>query len=159
MKKIALTRGQFALVDDTDFEWLNQWKWYYQPHRQTGYAKRTQRIDGKKTHISMHHLVIGKPPIGLVTDHMDCNGLNNQRHNLRFCTDAENKRNRDKTKQNSSGIKGAYWQKQINRWYSRIQVNGKSIYLGTFDTAQLAGEAYNRAAIIHHGEFSRFSDV
>lgn len=157
MKYIELTQNKKAMVDDADYEWLNSFKWYFHPHRQTGYAEHTMKVDGKKTNVKMHHMIIGKPPKGFVTDHQDNNGVNNQRHNLRFCTDAENKRNRGKTRKNSSGIKGVYWQKQISRWYSRIMVDNEDIYLGTFDTPEQASEAYNKAALKYHGKYARLN--
>lgn len=151
MKQIKLTQGKFALVDDADFEWLNQWKWYCEPHGKTFYAVRRSFIDGKKQTIRMHRLIMNAPD-NMLVDHKMGNGLDNRRSELRLCTDTQNKYNRGKSK-NKTGFKGAYWQKQIGRWYSRIRVNGKDKYLGTFSTAEQAAEAYKIAAIKYHGEF------
>lgn len=154
MKRVPLTRGKFALVDDEDFEWLNQWKWYCEPHRQTFYAVRRIRLSGnKRKTIRMHRLILDAPE-GVLVDHKHGNGLDNRRFEIRLATHSENGFNRGKTVNNSSGLKGAYWQKQINRWYSRITVNKKNIYLGTFSTAREASEAYKQAALKYHGDFA-----
>lgn len=168
MKYITLTQGKRAMVDDADFEWLNQYKWYYQyrPHRKTGYALRAVHLGFDQNHKRLHktiymHREVAKTPAGFLTDHKDGDGLNNQSTNLRISTDQQNKFNRGRAKNNTSSdmYKGAYWQKQIKRWYSRIQLNGKSIYLGTFDTAKDAAIAYNQAALKYHGEFAGLNDV
>ena len=155
MKKIFIGKTKFllfdfALVDDEDFDFLNKWRWHTD---NKGYVVRRVRVGGKKLVVYMHREIM-KTPSGMVTDHI--NGLrnDNRKDNLRVCTDAENKRNRGKTMNNSSGFKGVYWQKQIGRWYSRIMVDNKDIYLGTFDTPELASKAYIKASKKYHGEFS-----
>ncbi len=85
MKEIRLTQGKVALIDDADFEWLSQWKWRCSRHFRTWYAMRTVHSLGKTMTVSMHRLITGAKP-GEQVDHVDGNGINNQRNNLRFVT-------------------------------------------------------------------------
>lgn len=99
MKEIRLTQDQVALVDDCDFERLNKFKWFAHKGRNTYYAQRNSpKINGKQRTIFMHHKVIGKPPVGKMSDHEDGNGCNNQRYNLRHVTNRENSQNRKNIK-------------------------------------------------------------
>ena len=84
MKEIILTQGQVALVDDEDFEYLNQWKWCAIKSRKTYYTTRTIYIPCKMT-VIMHRIIMNTP-LDMTVDHIDHNGLNNQKYNLRICT-------------------------------------------------------------------------
>lgn len=148
MAKLLLSAGRFALVDDADFDWLNQWKWTYSGH---GYAHRGD--NGKK--IYMHKLITGWDR----TDHIDEDGLNNQRYNLRESSAAENGRNRGKNRNNSTGYKGVFPQSGTDYFFARIVVDRKPIYLGAFKTSIDAALAYNEAAIEYHGEFAKLNKV
>lgn len=88
-KTKSLTQGKLAIVDDDDFEWLSQWKWYAQKHGRTYYAKRNGQADGSIRAILMHQLVIGILP-GLETHHINGDGFDNRRANLQHCTHTEN---------------------------------------------------------------------
>ena len=99
MKKIKLTQGKVALVDDGDFEWLSQWKWTY---KNGGYAYRSI---GSKGHIFLHRAIM-KSPKNLEIDHINGNGLDNRRSNLRFATHKQNIRNQQKQKNRTSKYKG-----------------------------------------------------
>lgn len=92
MKLIPLTQGQFAVVDDSDYEWLNQWKWYANRNRYTYYAVRSDHTNGIIKQILMHREIMNTPN-GMVVHHIDHNGLNNQRCNLKNCTESENQKN------------------------------------------------------------------
>lgn len=158
MKKISICKTKFlpfdwTLVDDEDYKWLREWRWHTD---NKGYVVRRVRRDGKKYVVYMHREIM-KTPEGMVTDHVNGNKVDNRRSNLRVCSDGQNKRNRDKSLGFDAPYKGAYWQKQIKRWYSRIQVNGRSIYLGTFSTPEEASTAYNVAAKKYHGKYMRAS--
>ena len=133
MKKIELTKGKFALVDNSDFENLNQYNWYC---LSTGYAMREYRKNGKKIRVLLHrYLLNAKKPY--VVDHIDGNPLNNQRSNLRICSVAENIRHRVKlNKNNISGIVGINWNKRDKIWRARIMFNRKEIFLGNFHNIQ-----------------------
>ena len=91
-----------------------------------------------------------------VVDHIDGNTLNNQRSNLRTCTQGENMRNQKISSRNTSGIKGVSWSKNRERWLACIKGNGKQIYLGHFICPLMAKLAYNKAAVKYHGEFANF---
>lgn len=150
MKEIQLTRGKVALVDDGDFKWLNQWRWYAKPFKKIFYAYRNEPVTNRNR--AMHREIL-KPETGMLTDHIDGDGLNNQRCNLRVCSFAENARNSRLSSRNKFGLKGV--SKQGSKFEARICVNRNKIYLGTFQTAKLASEAYNKAALMYHGEFAR----
>jgi hypothetical protein len=96
-------------------------------------------------------------PAGMIVDHRDGDGLNNQRENLRLCTHSQNMQNRRLQRNNRSGYKGVYWIKAQGVWAARITVNRVPINLGRFDTAEQAARAYDEAALKYHGEFARLN--
>ncbi|MEK6884406.1 MAG: HNH endonuclease [Nanoarchaeota archaeon] len=155
MKKIKLTQGKYALVDNEDFERLNQFKWCFNGR----YAVRSiYNPKNKKWEIwYMHWSIIGKPPQKTETDHINCNGLDNRKENLRIVTQNENRMNRGKQKNNTSGFKGVAWYKDYKKWTARIMANGVSMYLGVFDDKNKAAKAYNDASKKYHKEFSRIA--
>lgn len=156
MQKIPLTQGKFALVDERDFAELSKYKWSAEKRGKIFYASRyLKKINGEKTRIRMH-TEIKKSPHGKEIDHIDRNGLNNQRSNLRICTRAENERNKLERSDNKSGFKGVCWSKQYKKWRSRIQCNGKEFHLGYFKDKIKACETYIKYCKIYHGKFARF---
>lgn len=153
-REIALTKGKVTIVDESDYDWLNQWKWYYMT---AGYAARTQN----RKLIYMHRLILGTPQ-GLITDHIDMDGLNNRRQNLRVCNKSQNGFNRNPRNEpnKSSKYKGVTWSKLINKWYARIyDSRGICRNLGSFTTETEAALAYNEAALKYHGEFARLNCI
>ena len=161
MKRIPLTKGQFALVDDQDYQWLNQWRWRYHKstNGKTGYAFRNERIGpGKRRHVSMHRLIMGAGEKQEV-DHVDTNGINNQRSNLRVCTRTQNRSNLSAYRTNTSGFKGVSWDKGARKWAARIAAKGRRIHLGLFTNKIEAAHAYNQAALRYHGEFAHLNNV
>ena len=153
MKKIILTKQQVALVDDNDFEWLSQWKWCAISTRNGFYAVRRRPMGGGPT-ISMHVVIMGTDKMNIEVDHVDNDGLNNQRFNLRIATHAQNLRNRGKNSNNTSGYKGVTWDKERKKWAVQIMINGKHIYCGRYDDVVEAAAAHNKAAKKYHGEFA-----
>lgn len=152
-KQIPLTKGKFALVDDEDYEYLMQWKWYFhQLRKESGYAARM--LLGKK--MWMHRL-INKTPTELKTDHIDGDKLNNQKKNLRNATALQNNYNSLKRKNTSYKYKGVT--RHGNKWKSRIRANSKNIYIGLFFTEEEAALAYNEAALKYHGEFAGLNKI
>jgi hypothetical protein len=164
MKKIALTQGKFALVDDEDFEYLNQFKWFY--HKitkdRTGYAIRNSIMINYKraASIKMHREILNLKK-GELADHIDGDGLNNQKSNLRRCNKYQNSWNKPTLRSKKlNAIKGVTRIKDRlgipNYWVARISFCGERIYLGTFKTKKLAEEAYKKAALELHGEFAKW---
>lgn len=153
-KSITLTQGKVALVDDEDFEYLNQWKWFAEK-RGSGLVYAVRNVKQKPLHM---HTQIIKTPKGMVTDHINGDGLDNRRCNLRACTHGENMRNRKVGQvNNKSGYKGAHWSKRQEKWKAEIRVNGKSIHLGYFNDLIEAAQAYDRAARKYHGKFAKLN--
>jgi len=155
-KYITLTKGKKALVDADMFDYLNQWKWYY---KEPGYAERTQHVkNGKKKHIKMHRLIMDTQE-DMDVDHIDNDGINNTKENLRNCTRQQNLMNKSKQSNGKSIFKGVYWEKGLNKWRSRIKANNKHIHLGVFLKEKEAAKAYNEAAKKHFGEFAYINNI
>jgi hypothetical protein len=155
MKEIKLTKGKVALVDNEDFEYLNQWKWQAFITQAGLYVSRIVYDNGKRIRIYMHRAIM-KLSLGVqFIDHVDHNGLNNQKSNLRICTSSQNQGNR-KIGTHSSKYKGVFLK---NKRYiiSQIKIKGKCIYLGTFKTEEAAARAYDAEAKKYHGEFANLN--
>lgn len=159
MKYISLTKGYIAIVDDEDFDFVNQWKWSTIDSSPTGvcYAERgyTDKESGKIKHISMHRLIMDMIDSELTVDHIDGNGLNNQRKNLRPATKQQQAINRPLRSDNKSGHKGVYWFKSCNKWRAQIKVDGKRKSLGLYEDIEDAIKAYETAAELYYGEWRR----
>lgn len=158
MKKIKLTQGKYALVDNSDFELLNQWKWNYS----SGYARRIQEKNGKRSIIYMHRLLMGNVRsilIKTVVDHINRNKLDNRKNNLRICTQFQNTHNHGINKNNTSGFKGVSWSKNINRWHASIWLKRKNIHIGYFKNKKTAAKAYDEFSKRLHKEFGRLNFI
>lgn len=146
MQKIELPRGLFALVDDRDYCYLSQWKWnVVKPKKATSfYAIRTFTLDdGKRSHIYMHRAIL-LPEKNKVIDHINHNGLDNTRENMRVVSFKENMRNQQMQKNNTSGFRGVYFYKKGNNYCARTVDNeGKNIFLGYFKTKEEARKESN----------------
>lgn len=154
MKEIKLSRGLFAYVDDEDYEWLNKYTW---ATRVDGVRRRyaithTPRIGGKQGTVFMHTLILN-PPNGMVTDHIDGNGLNNQRYNLRSVTHSQNMMNRSPKKE----YKGVHREKKYGYIRSYIRVNGEVYYAGHCTTIEQAAKRYDALAQYYYGEYARLN--
>jgi len=148
-KLIPLTKGKFAVVDPEDYPRLAKYKWSVSQSRYNFYACRCAR--GKK--ISMHRLILNAPQ-GLLVDHIDGDGLNNRKANLRLCTIAQNNRNSRPYRNATSKYKGVCWEKQCRKWYAKIRPNRKTISLGLFTNQIDAAVAYDRKAEQLFGQFA-----
>lgn len=138
-RKIALSKGLFATVDASDFLQLSKWKWYANNIGHKTYACRTVKKGGRQT-LYMHKEIIGTP-VGLVTDHINGNGLDNRRSNLRVCSRRENLLNRGEQTNNSSGISGVSFEKKSQKWESYLHHYGKKISLGRYSEKEEAVKA------------------
>lgn len=152
MKSIPLTRNQFALVDDEDFEFLSQWKWYCSAK---GYAVRGTWVDKKVRHVWMHRAV-NNTPDDMETDHKNSNKLDNRRNNLRTATHGQNTYNRLNAR-NSSGVKGVTWHKKGQKWMVQIFADGQHYYLGLFSSLDAAKVVYEEAAERLHSGFRKLN--
>ena len=155
MKEIELTQGQVAMVDDFDFEWLNQFKWQAHNDGRTYYATRhLATVNGLRPTISMHRFILDAPK-NMQVDHRDQNGLNCQRYNIRICTRRQNAQNRNSYKGTSSVYKGVSWNIGSEKWHAHIRYNGKLIALKSYHSEIKAALAYDQACIELFGEFAR----
>jgi hypothetical protein len=158
MKKIELSQGKFALVDDENFEWLNRWNWVYGCR---GYAVRTIHIksrEGKrKTIMVWMHREVAKTPQGFQTDHINGDRLDNRSENLRIVTSQRNKWNSSMPFNNTSGYKGV--SKRNNKWEASIHLNDKKFHLGYFSTKEEAANAYNEVAKQNFGDYSKLNQI
>lgn len=161
MKKIKLTQGQVALVDDADFDWLNQWNWcaHYAPHTNSFYAVRESRKkEGKIRAIWMSREILKlKQGDKGQADHINHDTLDNRRCNLRVCTSRQNNMNRKADRNSSSCFKGVSWRKYHKKWGVEIALKGKNKHIGYFSVEEDAARAYDEAAKIHFGEFAHLN--
>lgn len=163
MKKIFLLGklglGKFALVDNEDYEKVNQYKWHLNTW---GYPivhehiKGSGRINAKQRTIWMHRVIMNAPD-NMQVDHVNNNTLDNRKLNLRICTRQQNQFNLSRPKNNTSGYKGVYWLKINKRWMASISINDKQKHLGCFSTKEEAAIEYNKAAKKHRGEYANLN--
>jgi hypothetical protein len=145
MREIKLTQNQVAVVDDDDYERLNQFKWCISRTGKLSYAMRNSpRIKGKRHRIYMHHAVIGTPPNGLQVDHKNGQGVDNRKENLRIVTPRQNVGNK-KNITTTSKHPGIAWNKGMGKWVACIYIKRKPNHLGYFIDEKEAFEAYKKA--------------
>lgn len=164
MREIQLTQGKAALVDDLDYEYLNQWKWFAHKARRTFYAVRWGKYkDGKRNYFQMHRVILGLTNPQILADHRDHNGLNNQRLNLRIATTKQNNANTNSRKNSTSKYLGVNLFKCSNSggsyqyWQASIGKDGKKIHIGLFKSEEEAARVYDEAAKKYHGEFANLN--
>lgn len=166
-KLIALTgrfgRGLMAIVDDIDYDDLIKYRWYgHKSQRGNVYAINRNSIDGRKTTLRMHRVILKLPPAVFdrekrEVDHIDGNTLNNKKENLRIVTHQQNCWNSKKIKDSISPYKGVCFDCRRSLWYSRIRFNGKNKFLGYFKTEKEAAHAYDKYAIEIFGENAKLN--
>lgn len=145
------------LVDPEDVHILEQpgWHVWWEPKSNTPYVVRSlPRGFGPRRAERLHRVIAGAHP-GVEVDHKNGNGLDNRRANLRLCTHAENTRNAQKRKDNTSGHKGVSWNPRLQAWVAYVNHQGKRHHLGYFHEIQEAVEARRAKATELHGDFTR----
>lgn len=161
MKEIKLTQGKIAIVDDADFEWLNQWKWYAYWSRHYWYAIRTDCSFQEKRTVRMHRAILeyhGFDLTGLDVDHINHDGLDNRLINLRPATRNQNQQNQYPVR-GMNKHKGVHWHSWHHKWTAQIRNNSHLIHLGYFDNEKEAAIAYNAAARVLFGEFAHLNKI
>lgn len=151
--KITLTHGEkFTIVDAADYNLIKGFRWAYHPR---GYAVTGQQklASWHKKHVFLHDYLM-RPPRDFCVDHIDGNGLNNTRANLRVCTHSENHGNKRKLKGASSKYKGVSWCNTYNKWVALVCCKGKQYHCGRFSSEIKAALAYDTRAKELFGEFA-----
>lgn len=151
-RMVPLTQGQFALVDAADFDWINAHKWYAKKGPYSWYARRGLNSSVK---VIMHRVIMGVTDPAIKVDHINGNGLDNRRSNLRLATNSQNLCNRGKPSHNTSGYKGVSWYPRYGKWRATYRLNGKAKCAGYFTNIEDAVQAYRGAAAQTYGEFWR----
>ena len=154
--RIPLTQSMFALVDVEDLGLVSGHNWFAKAYGDQVYAARHARDQSGARHEQRMHRAILPPPPGMVIDHINGNGLDNRRKNLRLASKAQNAQNM-KAVCGSSRFKGVYWSKHHSKWVSRIRSGGQTKVLGRFDTEEEAHKKYCLAALETFREFARFA--
>lgn len=156
MKTIDITSKKYGhkqiIVDDSDYNWLSKFNWYVVDHGHTFYARVHQTVNGKHVKIYMHRMILGLNGRHEIADHKDGNGLNNQRENIRKCSQSNNLKNR-KPRKSGTGYLGVGPTK--NGYRAFIAVDGIFKHLGHFKDPIEAAKEYDKAALKFHGEFAR----
>jgi ribosomal protein L19 len=157
MKRIPLTQGKVALVDDEDYCWLSQYKWHLRKGTNTFYATRHAWIKNKRVTIDMHRDILKLTPGDKrLTDHKDRNGLNNQKENLRIVSISINIYNRvmNIKRGKTSIYRGVCWSTRHKKWKASITYCKKVKHLGFFNSQKEAAEIYDKAAIRYYPDLT-----
>jgi len=158
---VPLTRGYEAVIDAADVAMVEGRNWCAVVDRRGDgsiravYAMRKERTEAGEHRFVMMHRVIAETPDAMETDHIDGDGLNNRRDNMRNATRSQNQHNQGLAAHNTSGFKGVTWHKARAKWRAQIKINGKQRYLGMFGSLESASAAYAAASAELHGEFGR----
>ena len=135
-------------MDDSDFEWLNQWKWSVMQ------GKYAHRNAGGGKWVRMHRLIMGEP-VGLVVDHINGDTFDNRRINLRVCTQHQNSLNSRVNKNSRSGHKDVFWDRAREKWFVQVMYSGKKHSIGRYSSLPDALAARDTTIEKLHGEFAR----
>jgi hypothetical protein len=171
LMQIPLTQGKFAIIDKDDYDKICDYKWFAVKSRNSYYAASHGK---NRETIKMHRVILGLNDKKQICDHIDHNGLNNSKFNLRVCTDSENAKNT--TSRNGASSKylgvsyspirkrklksGGYSFNEHNRkWLTQIQCDKKKSYVGRFATEIEAAIAYNKVAIEKFGSFANVNKI
>jgi hypothetical protein len=158
MRLINLTQGKVAIIDDCDYPEAMNYKWFAVASKNTWYAcsfKRKALVNGKRVRMKMHWIAFPKKN-GFVVDHINRNGLDNRRSNLRYVTNQQNSLNSTPVT-HSSKYRGVFWDKSKNIWSVSIKKNQKRFNLGRYKDEDLAGTVYDISAIKLFGDFANLN--
>lgn len=157
MREIALSRGLVALVDDADYERVSEFKWFALPSqglraRGIGTYYATRQFHSPRRTVSLHRFILGLGAGTPIVDHVDGDGLNNQRANLRTCTNGQNTAN-GRYVRNRTGFRGVF--ELDGRFWAQIDFHGNRRRVGPFSDAATAAHAYDVEAVTLFGDFAR----
>lgn len=161
MKKIRIAKDAYTIVDDEDYQYLSQFKWYYNKHR--GYAHFGGRhSDLFRNKALMHRVILGlndKSSSHIEVDHINRDKLDNRKSNLRLCDHSSNQSNSKLRVNNSSGYRGVHWNKATKMWRCKITRHGKTYELGYFSDRIEAAKVYNDHSVNLFGEFAYLNPI
>ncbi len=154
--KYKLDNGKYFLIDKIDFERVSKLKWYIVKYkdRKTNYVMSNKKI-------SVHRFILSAPS-NFQVDHINKNGLDNRRCNIRICTTSENAFNKNKYKNNTSGFKGVFRRVEkgkVGSWYAQIFAKGKKYRSYGHKNKESAALAYNKLAKNYHGSFAVLNKI
>jgi hypothetical protein len=153
---VLLTKGYEAIIDADNAETVGLYNWYALENRNSVYGVRRYVVDGEKYTSHMHRIIINAP-CDMQVDHIDGNGLNNRKSNLRIATNSQNQHNARMRSDNTSGYKGVSFHKPSGLWQARLSVGGVCKSLGYFGCSVDAYDAYCIGVKNYHAEFGRTS--
>lgn len=153
-KTIPLTQGFVALVDVEDYEWLVALGGWCVDRNKKHLTYALRWLNGST--VRMHRLILDAPK-GVFVDHINGDGLDNRRRNLRLCNYAENGWNVNRSVRGVSRYRGVSWSKVAKKWKAEIMIEGRRVYLGYFECEADAAVAYDEVALCYRGEFARLN--
>lgn len=154
MRAVPLTKGYVAIVDDEDYELVSTFKWYALT------PKATDRIYAvsRRGFVYMHRLILGLHPGDPYVDHINRDGLDNRRANVRLATNSQNQaNNRPQSRPTASRFKGVTWHGRDKLWHACIKVDQRKHHLGYSKSEEDMARAYDRAAVQYFGEYARLN--
>ena len=154
MVEIKLGTGQVVLVDDADFPLVSNYSWFFHSSRGKSYARCDLPKGSIPTRVFMHRIIMAPLEEKEEIDHINGDGLDNRRQNLRKCNRSGNNRNRRLNSNNTTGFKGVRLHRPTRKFVAQINVGKRKIALGYFPTAAEAAKKYDEVAIKIFGEFA-----
>lgn len=156
--KIVSKHGNFDLiVDDEDFDRVNEHRWWI--NKQRGKFRAHGRIDKTQKLIKVHRFILNVYNPKIMIDHINMNPLDNRKENLRIVTNQQNSVNKKLNKNNKSGYKGVFYSERDKKWVSKVKYNYKNINLGRFKTKEEAAHAYNAKVFELFGDFAYLNTI